>query len=48
MRKIKSKKIILEKNNHEKEKKTMWGNTVVIHSVLNEKTSKLNSQSAQY
>jgi hypothetical protein len=26
----------------------MWGNTVVIHSVLMKKTTKLNSQPAQY
>jgi len=26
----------------------MWGNTVTIHSVLKEKTTKLNSQAAQY
>jgi hypothetical protein len=26
-----------------KEKKTMWGNTVVIYSVLKKKTTKLNS-----
>jgi len=26
----------------------MWGNTVVIHSVLKKKTTKLNSQPAQY
>jgi len=36
---------ILKKNH---EKKTMWGNTVAIHSVLKKKTTKLNSQSAQY
>jgi hypothetical protein len=29
-------------------KKTMWGNTVAIHSVLKKKTTKLNSQPAQY
>jgi major membrane immunogen (membrane-anchored lipoprotein) len=29
-------------------KKIMWGNTVAIHSVLKKKTTKLNSQSAQY
>ena len=26
----------------------MWGNTVAIHSVLKKKTTKLNSQLAQY
>ena len=26
----------------------MWGNTVAIHNVIFEKTTKLNSQSAQY
>jgi hypothetical protein len=26
----------------------MWGNTVTIHSVLKKKTTKLNSQAAQY
>ena len=26
----------------------MWGNTVVIHSVLKKKTTKLNSQPTQY
>jgi hypothetical protein len=26
----------------------MWGNTIAIHSVLREKTTKLNSQPAQY
>jgi hypothetical protein len=26
----------------------MWGNTIVIHSVLKKKTTKLNSQPAQY
>jgi hypothetical protein len=26
----------------------MWGNTVAIHSVLKKKTTKLNSQPAQY
>jgi hypothetical protein len=26
----------------------MWRNTVAIHSVLKKKTTKLNSQSAQY
>jgi hypothetical protein len=48
MRKIKSTKTILEKKNHKERKKTMWGNTVVIYSVLKEKTTKLNSQPAQY
>ena len=28
--------------------KTMWGNTVTIHSVVFLKTTKQNSQSAQY
>jgi hypothetical protein len=31
-----------------KEKKTMWGNTVAIHSILKEKTTKLNCQPTQY
>jgi hypothetical protein len=31
-----------------KKKKTHVGNTVVIHGVLKEKTTKLNSQPAQY
>jgi len=26
----------------------MWGNTVAIHSILKKKTTKLNSQLAQY
>jgi hypothetical protein len=26
----------------------MWGNTVAIHGVLKKKTTKLNSQPAQY
>jgi hypothetical protein len=26
----------------------MWGNTIAIHSVFNKKTTKLNSQPAQY
>jgi hypothetical protein len=26
----------------------MWGNTVAIHNVLKKKTTKLNSQPAQY
>jgi hypothetical protein len=26
----------------------MWGNTIAIHSVLKKKTTKLNSQPAQY
>jgi hypothetical protein len=47
MRKIKLIKTILEKN-HKKGKKTHVGNTVVIHSVLKEKTTKLNSQPAQH
>jgi hypothetical protein len=29
-------------------KKIMWGNNVVIHSVLKKKITKLNSQPAQY
>jgi hypothetical protein len=29
-------------------KKIIWGNTVAIHSVLKRKTTKLNSQPAQY
>jgi hypothetical protein len=48
MKNIKSTKIILEKNQKKKRKKTMWGNTVAIHSVLKKKTTKLNSQPAQY
>jgi len=28
--------------------KTMWGNIVTIHSVLKKKSTKQNSQSAQY
>ena len=47
MRKIKSTMTILKKN-HKKRKKNMWGNTVAIHSVLKEKTTKLNCQSVQY
>ena len=26
----------------------MWGNTIAIHNVLKKKTTKLNSQPAQY
>jgi hypothetical protein len=26
----------------------MWGNTIIIHSVLKKKTTKLKSQSVQY
>jgi hypothetical protein len=48
MRKIKSTKTILEKKIIKKKKKTHVGNTVVIHGVLKEKTTKLNSQPAQY
>jgi hypothetical protein len=48
MRKIKSTKTILKKIIKKKKKKTMWGNTVVLHSVLKEKTTKLNSQPVQY
>jgi hypothetical protein len=40
MKKIKSTKTILEKRNHKKEKKTMWGNTVAIYSVLKKKNYK--------
>jgi hypothetical protein len=47
MRKIKLTKTILKKI-IKKRKKTIWGNTVVLHSVLKEKTIKLNSQTAQY
>ena len=36
------------KKNHKKRKKTMWGNTVAIHSVFFKKTTKLNSQPALY
>jgi len=48
MRKKKLTKTVLEKKIIKEGKKTMWGNTVVIHSVLKEKTTKLNSQPAQY
>jgi hypothetical protein len=48
MKKIKSTKTILEKKNKKNHKKTMWGNTVAIHNVLKKKTTKLNSQPAQY
>jgi hypothetical protein len=48
MRKIKSKKIILEKKIIKKGKKPTWGNIVVIHNVLKEKITKLNSEPAQY
>jgi hypothetical protein len=44
IKKIKSTKIILKKII----KKTMWGNTVAIHSVLKKKNTNLNSQLAQY
>jgi len=44
LKKIKSIKIILKKDH----KKIKWGNTVAIHSVLKKKTTKLNSQPAQY
>jgi len=44
MKKIKSIKIILKKKSF---KKTMWGNTIAIHSVLKKKTKKLNSQPTQ-
>jgi hypothetical protein len=44
---IKNNKI--NKDNFEKNhKKFMWGNTIAIHSVLKKKTTKLNSQPAQY
>jgi hypothetical protein len=42
IKKIKSTKIILEKN-HKKNIKTMWGNTIAIHNVLKKNTTKLNS-----
>jgi len=42
---IKSIKIILKKII---KNKIMWGNIVAIHSVLKKKTTKLNSQLAQY
>jgi hypothetical protein len=42
MKKIKSIKIILEKKIIKNEKKSIWGNTVAIHSVLKKKTIKLN------
>jgi malate synthase len=48
MKKIKSTKTILEKKTKKIIKKTMWGNTVAIHNVLKKKTTKLNSQPAQY
>jgi len=41
----------LKKNhvgNHYSKTKTMWGNIVTIHSVLNKKITKQNSQPAQY
>jgi len=40
MKKIKSTKTILEKNKQKKTKKTMWGNTVAIHSILKKKNYK--------
>jgi hypothetical protein len=46
---IKNNKI--NKDNFEKnhnKKKILWGNTIANHIVLKEKTTKLNSQSAQY
>jgi hypothetical protein len=46
---IKNNKI--NKDNFEKnhnKKKNLWGNTIAIHIVLKEKTTKLNSQPAQY
>jgi len=48
MKKIKSIKTILEKNIIKNEKKSMWGNTVAIHSVLKKKTTKLNCQPVPY
>jgi len=45
---MKSTKIIMKKNKKKQLKKTMWGNTVAIHNVLKKKTTKLNSQPAQY
>jgi len=52
IKKIKSTKIILEKNHTkkkmEKKKKTMWGNTVAIYNVFLKKIIKLNSQPTQY
>jgi hypothetical protein len=47
MKKIKSTKINPKKKNKKIIKKTMWRNTVAIHSVLKKKTKKLNFQSAQ-
>jgi hypothetical protein len=39
----------MDKNNLKKNhKKTLWRNTVAIHSVLKKKTIKLNSEPAQY
>jgi hypothetical protein len=46
---IKNNKI--NKDNFEKnhnKKKILWENTIAIHNVLKEKTTKLNSQPAQY
>jgi hypothetical protein len=40
MKKIKSTKTILEKKNKKTIKKTMWGNTAAIHSVLKKKNYK--------
>jgi hypothetical protein len=38
-----------EKNHNKKHKiKTIWENTIAIHSVLKKNITKLNSQSAQY
>jgi len=43
------KKNKIDKDNYKKNhKKIMWGNTVTIHNVLKKKTTKLNSQPAQY
>jgi len=44
------KKNKIDKDNSRKKiiKKIMWGNTIAIHSVLKKKTTKLNSQPAQY
>jgi hypothetical protein len=47
MKKIKLTKIILKKKTKKIIKKTIWRNTVAIHSVLKKKTKKLNSQPAQ-
>ena len=37
-----------KKNHKKRKKKPTWGNIVVIHNVLKEKITKLNSEPAQY